>query len=117
MDVLSASSPLALSIRRLGLADYRATWRAMIDFTAARTPQTPDEIWLCEHPPVYTLGQAGKPEHRLYDNGIDMMKVDRAKTLEHSVIVYCKANQDKKVIQAIDIVFKQHRADNGIKAQ
>ena len=39
-----------------------------------------------------------------------MMKVDRAKALEHEVIVYCKANQDKKVIQAIDLVFKKNRA-------
>ena len=43
------------------------------------------------------------------------MKVDRAKTLEHEVIVYCKANQDKKVIQAIDVVFKKYRAEKGIK--
>jgi hypothetical protein len=43
------------------------------------------------------------------------MKVDRAKELEHEVIVHCKANQDKKVIQAIDVVFKKHRADKGIK--
>lgn len=46
-----------------------------------------------------------------------MMKVDRAKTVEHEVIVYCKENQDKKVIQAIDVVFKKYRAENGIKAK
>jgi hypothetical protein len=44
------------------------------------------------------------------------MKVDRAKTLEHEVIVYCKENKDKKVIQAIDTIFKEFRAENGIKA-
>jgi hypothetical protein len=44
------------------------------------------------------------------------MKVDRAKTLEHEIIVYCKENRDKKVIQAIDVVFKKYRAENGIKA-
>ena len=44
-----------------------------------------------------------------------MMKVDRAMSLEHEVIQYCKANQDKKIIQAIDVVFKKYRADNGIK--
>src|SRR5215831_2961627 len=44
-----------------------------------------------------------------------MMKVDRAKDLEHEIIVYCKANQDKKVIQAIDVVFNQYRDQNGIK--
>jgi hypothetical protein len=44
-----------------------------------------------------------------------MMKVDRAKDLEHQIIVYCKEHQDKKVIQAIDVVFKDYRAQNGIK--
>ena len=44
-----------------------------------------------------------------------MLKAERAKDLEHEVIVYCKANQDKKVIQAIDVVFKKYRADRGIK--
>ncbi len=44
-----------------------------------------------------------------------LMKVDRAKDLEHEIIVYCKANQDKKVIQAIDVVFDVYRADRGIK--
>lgn len=44
-----------------------------------------------------------------------MMKVDRAKDLEHEIIVYCKANKDKKVIQAIDVVFNQYRDQNGIK--
>jgi lipoyl(octanoyl) transferase len=49
----------------------------MRDFTAARTPDTPDEIWLTEHPPVYTLGLAGRREHLLRDNGIPTVKVDR----------------------------------------
>ena len=44
-----------------------------------------------------------------------MMFVDRAKTLEHRIIVYCKANQSIKIIQAIDVVFKQYRAERGIK--
>ena len=44
-----------------------------------------------------------------------MMKVDRAKTLEHEIIVHCKANPSKKVIQAIDVVFKGYRAERGIK--
>ena len=44
-----------------------------------------------------------------------LMKVDRAKELEHNIIVYCKANQDKKVIQAIDVVFNEYRAEKGIK--
>lgn len=66
-----------LLTRRLGLTDYVATWRAMQAFTAARTPDTPDEIWLTEHEPIYTLGLAGRREHLLCDNGIPVLKVDR----------------------------------------
>jgi lipoyl(octanoyl) transferase len=49
----------------------------MRDFTASREHQTPDEIWLVEHPPVYTLGQAGKPEHLLQVSDIPLVKSDR----------------------------------------
>ncbi|MHB8494532.1 MAG: lipoyl(octanoyl) transferase LipB [Casimicrobiaceae bacterium] len=64
-------------IRMLGRSDYEATWRAMQAFTDARTPQTRDEIWLTEHPPVYTLGLAGRSEHLLRANDIPIVKVDR----------------------------------------
>ena len=64
-------------VRSLGRTDYATTWRAMQEFTAARTPATPDEIWLTEHPPIYTLGLAGRREHLLRDNGIPTLKVDR----------------------------------------
>jgi len=64
-------------VRALGLSDYESCWHAMQDFTAARTAETPDEIWLTEHPPVYTLGLAGRREHLLRDNGIPVIKVDR----------------------------------------
>jgi lipoyl(octanoyl) transferase len=49
----------------------------MQDFTGARTPDTPDEIWLCQHPPVFTQGLAGKSEHLLRDIGVPVMKIDR----------------------------------------
>ena len=67
----------ALAIRRLGRTEYAATWRAMQDFTAARRAGTPDEVWLTEHDPIYTLGLAGRREHLLRDNGIPVLKVDR----------------------------------------
>jgi lipoyl(octanoyl) transferase len=66
-----------VEIRALGRTDYQTTWRAMQAFTAARDALTSDEIWLTEHPPVYTLGLAGRAEHRLRDNGIPAIKVDR----------------------------------------
>ena len=59
------------------MADYEPTWRAMQDLTCARTPDTPDEIWLCQHPPVFTQGLAGKPEHLLRDIGVPVVKIDR----------------------------------------
>jgi lipoyl(octanoyl) transferase len=64
-------------VRRLGQTDYASTWRAMQAFTDARAPETPDEIWLTEHPPIYTLGLAGRREHLHRDNGIPVLKVDR----------------------------------------
>jgi lipoyl(octanoyl) transferase len=65
-------------IRRLGLVDYAPTWEAMKAFTDQRTASTPDQIWLLEHPAVYTLGLAGKPEHLLrQDLPIPVVRTDR----------------------------------------
>jgi len=64
-------------VRDLGRTDYTGTWRAMQAFTGARTEATPDEIWLTEHPPIYTLGLAGRRDHLLRDNGIEIVRVDR----------------------------------------
>jgi lipoyl(octanoyl) transferase len=65
-------------IRRwLGQVDYEPTWRAMQRFTEERGPDTPDELWLLEHPPVYTLGQAGDRAHLLDPGDIPIVPVDR----------------------------------------
>jgi lipoyl(octanoyl) transferase len=65
-------------VKRLGRIDYEPALEAMRAFTAARDDGTEDEIWLLEHPPVYTLGQAGRPEHLLRgDAGIPLVKIDR----------------------------------------
>jgi lipoyl(octanoyl) transferase len=66
-----------LTVRHLGRVDYEPTWHAMQAFTASRSADTPDELWLCEHPPVFTLGLAGKPEHLLKDIGVPVVKIDR----------------------------------------
>jgi lipoyl(octanoyl) transferase len=60
-----------------GLSDYQTVWQAMQQFTADRTSDTADEIWLVEHHPVYTQGQAGKPEHLLNAGNIPVVKTDR----------------------------------------
>ncbi|WP_052116497.1 lipoyl(octanoyl) transferase LipB [Noviluteimonas dokdonensis] len=64
-------------VRDLGRMAYEPVWRAMQAFTDARTQDTPDEIWLVEHDPVFTLGQAGKPEHVLMPGDIPVIHVDR----------------------------------------
>ncbi len=66
-----------IHIRALGLVDYVPTWRAMQRFTAERTAHTVDEIWLLQHPPTYTQGQAGKPEHVLNPGDIPVVQIDR----------------------------------------
>lgn len=76
-DQGSAIEDQALVVRRLGRVEYEPTWRAMQAFTAARTVETPDEFWVLEHPPVYTQGQAGKPEHLLRETDIPVIRIDR----------------------------------------
>jgi lipoyl(octanoyl) transferase len=66
-----------LSVRRLGLMDYEPVWRAMQTFTDQRDEDTPDELWLVEHPPVFTQGQAGRAEHILAPGDIPVIQVDR----------------------------------------
>lgn len=68
---------IPLLVKRLGRVDYAATFAAMQTFTAQRTSDTADEIWLCEHPPVFTQGMSGKAEHLLADVGIPVVKIDR----------------------------------------
>jgi len=66
-----------LVTRRLGLVAYDQAYSDMRRFTASRTVATPDELWLLEHPAVYTLGQAGKPEHLQRATPIPVQRVDR----------------------------------------
>ena len=77
MTPARVDSPTDFVIRALGRTDYESTWRMMQAFTDARGATTEDEIWLTEHPPVYTLGLAGRRLHLLRDNGIPTIKVDR----------------------------------------
>ncbi len=64
-------------IRSLGRAGYEPVWRAMQEFTKARDATTADELWFVEHPPVFTLGLAGKPEHVLDAGPIPVVRIDR----------------------------------------
>jgi lipoyl(octanoyl) transferase len=71
---LSAGQP---RIRHLGQVDYQTTWRRMQQFTDTRTAHTADELWFLEHPPVFTLGMAGRTEHLLAPGDIPVVHADR----------------------------------------
>jgi len=66
-----------MKVRRLGLAEYMPTYEAMRRFTEARGAQTADELWLVQHPPVYTTGIAGRPEHFPQKTSIPVERIDR----------------------------------------
>jgi len=68
---------LPLKVRRLGRQPYEPVWRAMSAFTDNRVADTVDELWVLEHDPVFTLGQAGKMEHVLIPGDIPVVPVDR----------------------------------------
>lgn len=66
-----------LHIRHLGQQDYESVWHAMQQYTDTRNGASPDELWIVEHPPVFTQGQAGKSEHILNAGDIPVIQVDR----------------------------------------
>ena len=81
------------TVRHLGTADYESTWHRMRDFTMARIAETADELWQVEHPSVYTLGVAAKPEHLpRTNNGIPVVKTDRGGQITYhgpgQVVIY-----------------------------
>lgn len=73
----AAGPQLPLRVRWLGQQDYSEVWARMRRFTDTRGPETEDELWLLEHPPVFTLGQAGLPEHVLDPGPIPVISCDR----------------------------------------
>jgi lipoyl(octanoyl) transferase len=72
----TAPRPVPL-VRHLGLADYAGTYAAMRRFNAERTSSTPDELWVLEHPPVYTAGIAARPEHFPRTSRTPLVRADR----------------------------------------
>jgi len=103
-----------LLLRNLGRVDYEPTWRAMMEFTATRTAETPDELWCCEHAPVYTLGQAGKPEHLLNDIGVPLVKIDRGGQITYhgpgQVVVYILLNLPRRKLKVRELVSRIEQA-------
>jgi lipoyl(octanoyl) transferase len=99
---------VSIVVKRLGRVDYAPTFQAMQDFTATRTAETPDELWIVEHPPVYTLGQAGKPEHILRDVGIPLVQIDRGGQVTYhgpgQVVIYLLLDLARRKIKVRELV-------------
>ncbi len=76
-ELRTDSAVSTLHIRELGLMEYEPVWRAMQAFTDQRDPSTADELWIVQHPPVFTQGQAGRSEHVLDAGDIPVLHVDR----------------------------------------
>ena len=97
-----------VTIKHLGVVDYEATWHAMQAFTAQRGAETNDEIWLLQHPPVYTQGLAGKPEHLLTKPAIPVVKTDRGGQITYhgpgQIVVYVLFDLKRKGIGVKDLV-------------
>lgn len=85
--------PEPLLLRRLGRCEYRPVFDAMRAFTDGRAATTPDELWWVEHPPVFTQGVAGKPEHLLAPGDIPVVRADRGGQVTYhgpgQLVVYC----------------------------
>jgi lipoyl(octanoyl) transferase len=77
MAAVLQAADRAVTVRMLGRVDYETAWRAMRDFSTARAPSTLDEIWLLEHPPVYTMGLRGHARASPAIRGIPVVRTDR----------------------------------------
>ena len=97
-----------LVIRHLGLTDFEATWLAMQDFTVKRTPHTPDELWLTEHPPVYTLGLNRKDVRMPSRTDIPVANTDRGGKITYhgpgQLVVYCLIDLKRKNLNVRQLV-------------
>jgi len=97
-----------LHVRYLGLQPYLETWQQMSDFTQQRDESTTDEIWLVEHPAVFTQGSAGKPEHLLQQTNIPVVKSDRGGQITYhapgQLIAYLLINLRRKNLNVRKLV-------------
>lgn len=95
-------------VRQLGLVEYLPTFAAMQSFTAARNQDTEDELWLCEHPPVFTQGLSGKPEHLLKDIGIPVVRIDRGGQITYhgpgQVVAYLLIDLKRRNLKVRELV-------------
>lgn len=115
-----------MKIKNLGLADYQPVFEAMKRFNDTRNDTTEDEIWLVEHPPVFTQGMAGKPEHLLTDSGIPVVQIDRGgqityhgpgQLVAYTMIDFKRRKQSvRQIVSALENAVIATLADYGIQA-
>jgi lipoyl(octanoyl) transferase len=96
-------------VKQLGCVDYLIAWHAMRDFTMQRTADTPDELWLVQHPAVYTLGVAARAQHLpRFDNGIPVVKTDRGGQITYhgpgQLVVYLLLDMRRRAISVRPLV-------------
>ncbi|MFT5163823.1 MAG: lipoyl(octanoyl) transferase [Alteromonadaceae bacterium] len=108
MPQQTEANQLPLVIRNLGRYAYVPVWQAMQDLTDKRNENTPDEIWVVEHDPVFTQGQAGKEEHLLFPGDIEVVKVDRGGQVTYhgpgQIVVYVLLNLKRRKIGIRELV-------------
>ncbi|EGR2323766.1 lipoyl(octanoyl) transferase LipB [Vibrio alginolyticus] len=97
-----------LVVKRLGRQDYEPVWKAMHEFTDQRTEETRDEVWLVEHNPVFTQGQAGKAEHLINTGDIPVVQSDRGGQVTYhgpgQLVAYFLINLRRKKLGVRDLV-------------
>ena len=107
-SLVSDAATQLLKVKDLGQVDYESVWQRMIEFTNNRQPDTPDELWLVEHPPVFTLGQAGKAIHVLAPGDIPLVKSDRGGQVTYhgpgQLVAYLLFNIRRKQINVRELV-------------
>ncbi len=109
---------MSISIKDLGLIDYQNTWKSMQEFTEQRDINTPDEFWMLQHNPVFTLGLAGKAEHILrHDHHIPIVHCDRGGQVTYhgpgQLIIYTLVDLKRSHLSIREFV---QRLENGIIA-
>lgn len=125
--VRHATASDSVALRQLGRVDHAAAIRAMQDFTAARTPQTPDEIWLLEHPPVFTLGLKGRGGTRTHIGDIPLAYTDRGGDITYhgpgQLVAYVLMDLQRRgwgprrLVTALEQAVINLLADHGIRGE
>lgn len=105
---------VGIIVEHLGRRQYENVWGAMRKFTDRRGPETPDELWVVEHPPVFTLGQAGRREHLLNPGDIPVLQVDRGGQVTYhgpgQVVVYLLLDLRRRGYGVRELVHRMERA-------